>query len=171
VTDSAAQRGVLFPVGFLFAAFVVRMFAGLYQGLGPLDVGAAVWLAGALWVAAPVVGGVLCRELDVVETPKAAVALALIVGLVTVAFIFMAPRASIGLAECPGLPRTALTSAAGAVAVAGLLGFGLAAAELVTAHIARARSWIGAVPAGAALSLGASAAAYWLFYSVVVVCL
>jgi hypothetical protein len=171
MTDSAAQRGVVVPLALLFAAFTILLFAGFYQGLGPLDESAAAWVARGVWIAAPVVAGVLCRDVEPRETRRAALALGIIVALVAIAFIYMSPRTAVQRPDCPGIPRTAVSSALGAIAVAGVLGFGVAAAEFVTARIARRAAAVVGVALGTAVSSAANAAGYYLLYSVVVVCL
>ena len=62
-------------------AFLVVMRAGEYQSLGPLDVEAADRLALALWVAAPIVGGIVAHRAADDQLARAGLALGLIVAI------------------------------------------------------------------------------------------
>jgi hypothetical protein len=151
----------------LLAAFVVFLQAGEYQSLGPLDLETADRLALALWVAAPVAGGLAGRRLSNEELARAALALGLTVGLVVAIFGLFA--AGTGDYTCAiNLPSFQGGYALGCLAFGAVAGLGMAIGFLVSGTAAR-RSVMGlpgVVLAGAA-TLATSAAAYELFYGAV----
>jgi hypothetical protein len=73
-------------LGILLMAFIVFMRAGADQSFGPLDLDTADRLALALWVAAPVAGGLVARGCANREVTRAALSVGLVVGLVVALF-------------------------------------------------------------------------------------
>jgi hypothetical protein len=151
----------------LLAAFFVFMQAGEYQSLGPLDLETADRLALALWVAAPVAGGLAARRFSNGELARAAFALGLPVGLVAAIFTLLATGT--GDYTCPiNLPSFPGGYPLGCLAFGTLAGLGMGIGFLVSGGAARRRVTVlpGVVLAGAVTS-AASIAAYELFYGVV----
>ena len=168
MSDRAAVRGVLVPLGLLFAAVLLWTRASFDQSLGPLDFGTASWLIAALWVGAPVVGGLLSAGSGSPEVPRAAAVLGLVVGLLVALVVFFGPRTAVLTTECARLAGALPPLVVGALAVGAIVGFGMAAAEVVTAALTRRGLWFAGVPVGAAVNFAAGAAALRLLYSVVV---
>ena len=151
----------------LLAAFVVLMQAGEYQSLGPLDLVTADRLALALWVAAPVAGGLAARRLLNRELTRAALTLGLIVGILMASFTLVA--SGTGDYTCPvALPSFAGTYVLGCLVAGALAGLGMAIGFLAAGVAVRRPAMVlpGAILAGLA-TLAASAAAYGLFYGAV----
>jgi hypothetical protein len=151
----------------LLAAFFVFMQAGEYQSLGPLDLETADHLALALWVAAPVAGGLAARRFSNGELARGALALGLIVGFVAATFALFA--AGTGDYTCPiNLPSFPGSYPLGCLAFGALAGLGMGIGFLVSGVAARRLVTVlpGVVLAGVA-TLATSAAAYELFYGAV----
>ncbi len=151
----------------LLAAFFVFMQAGEYQSLGPFDLETADRLALALWVAAPVAGGLAARRFSNGELARAALALGLIVGLGAAIFALFATGT--GNYTCPiNLPSFPGGYLLGCLAFGALAGLGMGIGFLVSGAAARRPVTVlpGVVLAGAA-TWATSAAAYELFYGAV----
>lgn len=164
VTDRrSVSVGVTF--GIILVAFVVFMQAGANQSLGPLDVGTADLLALALWVAAPIAGGLADRGCPNRALTRAAITVGLVVGLVVALF----PLAGTGDYTCwLSLPSGPLASVVGRLVVGGLVGTGIAFALFATGVAARnLGTAVPGVALAGAVNLGASVAAYQLFYGAV----
>ncbi len=149
-------------LGILLIAFFVFMLAGEDQSFGPLDLDTADRLALALWVAAPIAGGLAARGYANRELTRAALSVGLVVGLVVALF----PASGTGQYTCwLSLPAVPMAYLLGRLVVGGLTGIGMAIGLLATGVAARRLSTAlpGFVLAGAA-NLGASVAAYELFY-------
>jgi hypothetical protein len=149
-------------LGILLIAFFVFMRAGAGQSLGPLDLDTANRLALALWVAAPIAGGLAAHGCANRELTRSALGVGLVVGLVVALF----PASGTGQYTCwLSLPAVPMGYLLGRLAVGGLTGIGMAIALLATGVATRRliTALPGIVLAGAA-NLGASVAAYELFY-------
>lgn len=151
-------------IAIVVVAFFVVMLAGENQSLGPLDLETADRLALALWIAAPIAGGLAARRCPNREVARAALTLGLVVGLgVALFFLF---GSGTGQYTCTidlaGLPGGYLL---GSVAVGVLAGSGMAVGLLIAGVAARRRvtALPGVVLAGYA-TWAASATAYELFY-------
>jgi hypothetical protein len=144
------------------AAIVVFLQAGENQALGPLDLETADRLALALWISAPIVGGLVSRRLDNRALLRAALFVGLSVGLVIALF----PAAGTGDDTCwLSLPTVPMGDVLGRAAVGSLVGGGMALALVLTGLSARRP--IAAAPRivlAAAVNLAGSLAAYELFY-------
>jgi hypothetical protein len=164
---SIGTRSVGLSLAILVAAFFVVMRAGEYQSLGPLDLETADTLALALWVAAPIAGGLVVHRGTNGELARAARTLGLVVGL-GVALFFLS-GAGTGLYTCPidpgAVPGGHLL---GCLAVGALAGSGMSLGLLLVGVAARRPVTVlpGVALAGAA-TWAASAAAYELFYGAV----
>ena len=164
---SAATIGRRIPsvavsVGLILVALLVFLRAGEEQALGPLDLETADRLALALWVAAPIAGGLAARGSANCELIRAALSVGLVVGL----GIALLPASGTGQYTCwLNLPAMPLGYLLGRLTVGAVAGVGMAIALLVTG--VATRSLPTAVPGivlAAAINLGASAAAFELFY-------
>ncbi len=146
----------------LLIAFFVFMSAGESQSFGPLDLDTADRLALALWVVAPIAGGLAAGGCANRELTRAALSVGLVVGLVVALF----PAIGTGQYTCwLNLPAVPMGYLLGRLAVGGLTGMGMAIGLFATGVATRRR--ITALPGivlAAALNLGASLAAYELFY-------
>lgn len=154
------------PVGVsltvLLIAFFVFIIAGADQSFGPLDLDTADRLALALWVVAPIAGGLAAGGCGNRELTRAALRIGLVVGAVVALF----PAAGTGQYTCwLDLPTVPMGYLLGRLAVGGLVGMGMAIGLFVTGVAIRRRITVlpGLVLA-AAINLGASVAAYELFY-------
>ena len=151
----------------LLAAFFVFMQAGEYRSLGPLDLETADRLALALWVAAPVAGGLAAHRFSSGELARAALALGLIVGLAATTIVLFA--SGTGDYTCPiNLPSFPGSYPLGCLAFGALAGLGMGIGFLISGVAARRSVTVlpGVVLAGAA-TWAASAAAYEFFYGAV----
>jgi hypothetical protein len=151
----------------LLAAFFVFMRAGEYQSLGPLDLETADRLALALWVAAPVAGGLAARRFSNRGLARAALALGLPVGLAAALFVLFA--SGTGDYVCPiNLPAFPGGYPLGCLAFGALAGLGMGIGFLVGGVAGRRPVTVlpGVVLAGTA-TLATSTAAYLLFYGAV----
>jgi hypothetical protein len=151
----------------LLAAFFVFMQAGEYQSLGPLDIETADGLALALWVAAPVAGGLAAHRFSNRKLARAALALGLMVGIAAATFTLLA--SGTGDYTCPlNLPSFPGSYLLGCLAFGALAGLGMGIGFLVGGVAARRPITVlpGVVLAGAA-TWATSAAAYLLFYGAV----
>jgi hypothetical protein len=151
----------------LLAAFVVFMQAGEYQSLGPLDLETADRLALALWIAAPIAGGLAARRSTNAELARVALILGLVVGAVVALFALLG--SGTGDYTCPiNLPSFPGGYLLGCLAGGALAGLGMGIGFLVSSVAARrpVTALPGVVLAGAA-TWATSAAAYGLFYGAV----
>ena len=149
-------------LGVLLIALFVVMWAGEYQSFGPLDLDTADRLAMALWVAAPITGGLAARGSANRELLRAALSLGLVVGLTVALF----PAGGTGQYTCwLNLPAVPMGNLLGRLAVGGLAGVGMAAGLLATGVATRSLpTALPGIVLAAAINLGASVAAYELFY-------
>lgn len=154
------------PVGVslavLLVAFFVFMAAGENQSFGPLDLDTADRLALALWVVGPIAGGLAAGGYGNRELTRAALSVGLVVGFVVALF----PAAGSGEYTCwLNLPAVPMGYLLGRLAVGGLTGMGMAIALFTTGVATRRRiTVLPGIVLAAAINLGASAAAYELFY-------
>jgi hypothetical protein len=149
-------------LGILLVAFFVFVRAGEDRSVGPLDLDAADHLALALWVAAPIAGGLAARGCANRELMRAALSVGLVVGLVVALF----PASGTGEYSCwLSLPAVPMGYLLGRLAVGGLTGIGMAIGLFATGVATRRRitALPGIVLAGG-INLGASVVAYELFY-------
>lgn len=165
MTDTAIRRGVVVPFGILALAFAILFFAGQAGSLGPLDFATYQWIILGLWIAAPVVGGLVSRTLSDRQITLAAALLAVVLGLAVAAFFLTAAGTASSCAI--GAGGSAAAYALGCLGVGAIVGTGVGASELITARLARRGWWLLAVLLGGGLSFGASAGAYFLYYSIV----
>jgi hypothetical protein len=151
----------------LLAALFVVLQAGEDQSLGPLDLETADSLALAMWVVAPVVGGLVARRLSNREMVRTALVFGLVVGLAAAALTLVASgtgdyACSLNLPSVPGgYPL-------GCLAVGALAGLGMGVGFLVGG--AGARRPVTVLPGvvfAAVATWVATAAAYLLFYGAV----
>jgi hypothetical protein len=160
----SAASGFAFGFAFMTVLFAVWTFltASHDQSFGPLSMETGKNVALALWVAAPIVGGVFGRRAANGGLRNAALLLGIVVGLVLALF----PTSGTGDYLCSlVLPTGPISYLLGRLAVGALVGGGMALA-LVVAGIGTRRG-ITAVPAivlAAAINYACSAAAYTLFY-------
>ena len=149
-------------LGVLLIALFVVMRAGEYQSFGPLDLDTADRLAMALWVAAPIAGGLAARGSANRELLRAALSLGVVVGLAVALF----PAGGTGQYACwLNLPAVPMGNLLGRLAVGGLAGVGMAAGLLATGVATRSLpTALPGIVLAAAINLGASVAAYELFY-------
>ena len=155
----------MIPFGILFLAFAVLFLAGMRGSLGPLDLATAQWIILGLWIAAPVVGGLVSRGLTDRETTLSAAVLAVVVGL-AVAAVFLTGAGTASSCEI-GATRSAAAYVVGCLGVGAIVGIGVGASALITARLARRGRWLLAVLLGGGLNFVASAGAYFLYYSMV----
>lgn len=149
-------------VGVLLVAFFVFLRAGENQSFGPLDLDTADRLALALWVAAPIAGGLVARRATTGALTRAALGVGIPVGLL----VALLPLAGTGQYTCwLNLPALPLGFLLGRLVVGGLTGLGMVTGFVATGVATRGpiTAVPGIVVAGAA-NFAASAAAYWLFY-------
>ena len=168
MSDGAAVRGFLVPLAMLFAAALLWTRASFDRVLGPLDLGTASWLIAALWVVAPVLGGGLVADLATRDAGRAAAALGIAVGLAVAFFISVGARAAALTPDCAAVAESLPPSWTGAVAVGAIVGFGMAASEVVMATLTRRVSWLLGAAVAAAINFAAGAAAAQLLLRVVV---
>jgi len=149
-------------VGLLVLAFLVFIQAGHDQALGPLDVETAQLLALAIWVTAPLVGGLALRH----SSTRTAIGVGAIVCLVVGLAVAVFPTSGFGGYTCSiSLPPGPISYPLGRLAVGAFAGLGMAIALAVTSLASR--RLLTAVPGiilGAIVNYYASAAAYLLFY-------
>jgi hypothetical protein len=164
----AIERGPLavgLSLGVALAAFIVFIWSGHDQALGPLDLETARRLALSLWVAAPIAGGLAAYRASTGSLVRSAVAAGLVVALAVALF----PGSGTGLYTCSiSLPTGPFAYFLGRLAVGGLVGGGMAVALFVTG--VATRRIITVVPGlvvAAAATYTASSAAYVLFYDAV----
>jgi hypothetical protein len=167
MTDSVAVRGVLVPLGLLFAAFALWIRSSLDRSLGPLDFDAATRLVVAIWVAAPVVGGGLSADVEVRDLRRAAATLGIVIGVVVAFFISVGGRSTVLTHECAALAGSLPPYWIGSIGVGAVVGIGMATAEVVMTTLTRRSWWLIGAPVGAAINFAASAAAAQLLYRVV----
>lgn len=165
MTPKAIDRrlpAVAVAFGVLLIAFFVFLLAGESESFGPFDLATADRLAVALWVAAPIAGGLVARRATTSALIRAALSVGIPVGLV----VALLPLAGTGQYTCwLDLPAVPMGFLLGRLAVGGLTGLGMVSGFVVTGVATRRLST--AVPGivlAAAANFGASAAAYWLFY-------
>ena len=166
MTGGAILRGLVVPFGILLLAFFVLFFAGMNGSLGPLDLATASWIVIALWVIAPVVGGLLGRTLSARDLVRAASWLGLVLGA-AVAFFFLTAAGTAAASCAVAVGTNAVGYVLGCLAVGTVAGGGMSASLLLTARLARRESLVAAVIVGGALNLLAGAGAYFLFYSII----
>jgi hypothetical protein len=160
-------RSVGLALAIVVVTFFVVMLAGEYQALGPLDLATADNLALALWVGAPIAGGLAAHRGSNRELARAACTLGLVVGLsVALFFLFGAGTGfyscSIDLAAIPG------GRLLGCLAVGVLAGLGMGAGFLLAGVAARRRvTVLPGIVLGGCVTWAASAAADELFYGAV----
>jgi hypothetical protein len=166
MTPSAALRGFTIPFLLLLFAFVLLVVAGMRGSLGPFDLTTASWIVAAQWVLAPVVGGLLMRHFDLRDVATSAAWLGITIGLAVV--LVLLPAAGTASEACRGAGGTVVGYMLGCIAVAALVGIGIAASLLLTARMARRDLLIpAAVLAGAAVSFASGAGAVNLYYGFV----
>lgn len=168
MSNATMVRGIAVPVGIVLLAFAFFITIGGRGGLGPIDTDAVRWIFVVLWTAAPVIGGVLSRDLDDRQLAIAFRSVAVILGV---------PLAALLLGAAGGTgPECAVRAAGngrldywiGALVVVVIVAIGMGAAVVLTARLARRGPWPVAAVAGAAFTFVVSATAYLLYYSVVV---
>ncbi len=149
-------------LGVLLLALFVVMRAGENQAFGPLDLDTANRLAVALWVAAPIAGGLAARGSANRELLRAALSVGLVAGLGVALF----PAAGTGQYTCwLNLPAVPMGYLLGRLAVGGLAGVGMATGLFATGVATRrVPTALPGIVLAAATNLGASVAAYELFY-------
>ena len=164
MTTRAFLRGVVAPVVLVVLAYIVLIYGGEHRWYGdqlfPLPLSLA-----AVWVMAPVTGGLLLHDATPVPRATAAVVLGLLMGLaVTWLFVFAAGTGT----ECPadGLASPALYIL-GCVGVGALAGVGASGSLVATASLVRRAGWWVAVPAGIVVNVAGGAAGLWVFYNLV----
>jgi hypothetical protein len=166
-TGSSTSPLVALPLALIVIAFLVVMRAGEYQSLGPLDVAAADRLALALWVAAPIVGGIAAHRVADEQLARAGLALGLLVGVAVTLFFLVASgtgqySCAVNLGTLPfGYPVGCLAvgSLTGAGMAAGFVGSGVATRRAVTL--------LPGIALAGAVVLSASVGGYELFYEAV----
>ena len=147
-------------LGVLLIALFVVMRAGEYQSFGPLDLETADRLAIALWVTAPIAGGLAARAPRIASCSARRSASA----WWSASPWRCSPRADRAVHLCQ-LAGRADGYLLGRLAVGGLAGVGMAAGLLVTGVSTRsAPTALPGIVVAAAINLGASVAAYELFY-------
>lgn len=162
-----ATRSVGLSLAILLVAFFVMMLAGEYQSLGPLDLETADSLALALWITAPIAGGLAAHRRPNGELARAALTLGLVVGLGVASFLLFGSgtgfyTCSVTLGAVPGgriLGCLTVGVLAGCGMSVGLLLAGVAARRPVTV--------LPGIILGGYATWAASAAAYVLFYGAV----
>jgi hypothetical protein len=149
-------------LGVLLIAIFVFLLAGEYQSFGPLDLATADRLAVALWVAAPIAGGLAARHATTRALIREAVGVGIPVGLV----VALLPLAGTGQYTCwLDLPAVPMGYLLGRMAVGALTGLGMVIGFVATG--VATRRFITAVPGialAAAANFAAATAAYELFY-------
>lgn len=151
-------------LAFLLAAFVLFMQAGQYQSLGPLDLETADHLALALWVAAPVAGGLAAARRSNGALARGALRLGLVVGVA--AGLVTLTGAGTGDYTCAvNLPSFPGAYPLGGLAVGALAGVGMGVGLLLSGLAARRRitllpGVLLAVAATLVTSIGAGAIFY-----------
>lgn len=150
----------------MVVAFFIMMLAGRNVGLGPLDLSTADRLALGLWVAAPVVGGLLGRGADSAYLARVAITLGVIVG-VCVALFFVTGSGT-GYYVC-SVDLGMMPRPIGCMLVGGLTGAGIAIGFLISGVVSSRRPITGVtgIAAASAIVLGASLGAKDLFYEAV----
>jgi hypothetical protein len=156
------------PVLLLLGAFMVVAFGTEFQGLGPLDVGTAEALAVALWVAAPLTGGVLARDTVHDRLPEVAWFLGALTGAGLTLLLVTAPMAAVSVCSSAPTP-SGLPWLLGCLGLGVLVGTGTGLAVGIAGAAARRGRWVipGLVLA-VVVTFTASAVAYQLLYTVVV---
>lgn len=153
-------------IGLLVVAIFVFLLAGHDQSFGPLDVRTAQLFALGIWIAAPVVGGLMLRYSSIGPVTRAAAIIGVVIALAVAWF----PVSGFGEDTCSiSLPPGRLSYDIGRLAVGGLVGAGMGFATFATG--VAARQWISLLPGialAAIVNNYASAAAYRLFYDGVV---
>ena len=169
MTGDAILRGVVIPFGILALAFAIFYFAGQTGSLGQLDFSTYRWIIIGLWIAAPVVGGLVSRPLSDRKISIAAAVLAAVLGLATAAsFLTAAGTAASTASSCDmGAMRSVAAYVLGCLGVGAIVGIGMGASESITARLARRGWWLPAVLSGGVLAFGTSAGAYFLYYALV----
>jgi hypothetical protein len=165
ITGAAFLRAVLVPIGILALAGRIFLQAGFQGSVGPLDLATADVVSLGLWVAAPVVGGLASRTLDIRQLIVAATVLGTVAALPAAAMIVFGATTG---AACQGAVRSAVGFWASALAAIFAVGIGAGAAEFITARLARRGRGLLAVLLGAGLNFSAGAGAYFLIYSIAV---
>lgn len=155
-------RAVAVAFGVLLIAFFVYLRAGEYQSLGPLDLGAADRLAVALWVAAPIAGGLIARRAAISELIRAALGIGIPVALV----VALLPAAGTGQYTCwLDLPAMPMGFLLGRLVVGGLTGLGMIIGFVSTGVATRRLGTaVPGIALAAAANFAAATAAYELFY-------
>src|ERR1700674_4975500 len=165
MTYSAIERGVVLPLTILALAYAVLFFAGQAGSLGPLDFATYQWIIVGLWVAAPVVGGLVSHALSDRLITLTAALLAVVLGLAVAFFLLTAAGTASSCAR--GAVGSVAAYSLGCLGDGAVVGIGVGAGEVVTARLARRGLWLPAVLLGGGLSFLASAAAYLFYYSFV----
>ncbi len=129
--------------------------------LGPFGLAAANGLVIALWVLAPVVGGLLLVSANERDVLTAGIVLGVALGLAMVSALFLFGAGTIsGAGPCVfDLHRSAPAFVLGILAVSTLVGAGAGMSLMATALLARRGRWLGGSVAGGLVSLAAGAAA------------
>ncbi len=160
-------RSVGLSLAILLVALFVTMLAGEYQSLGPLDLATADNLALALWVTAPIAGGLAAHRCSNGELARASLTLGLVVDLGVASFLLLGSgtgfyTCSVTFGAVPGgyvLGCLIVGVLAGCGMSVGLLLAGVAARRPVTVLPGIVLAWCA--------TWAATAAAYELFYGVV----
>ncbi len=165
MSGTGFSRGVALPMGILLLAFAILFFAGQAGSLGPLEPATYRWFLLALWIAAPVAGGIAASRLTDEDLTKGAAVLGLALGLAVAAFLLTAAGTASSCREVG--TGSAAGYVIGCLAVGAVVGVGTAVSELVTALLSR-RGWmLLSVLLGGGTSLVTGVAAFVLYYSVV----
>ena len=168
MSNATMVRGIAVPVGIVLVAFAFFIRIGGRGGLGPIDLEAVRWIFVVLWTAAPVIGGLLSRDLDDRQLIIAFRSVALIIGVPLAALLLGAtmavgPGCAVGFAGNGNVDYWI-----GTLVVVAIAATGMGAGVVLTARLARRGPWLVAAVAGAVFTFAVSAAAYLLYYSVVV---
>lgn len=155
-----ALRTIGLPLAIMLVAWATFFVLGGRGYLGPLDYPMILRIVAAMWVAAPVAGGVASRPVDGHHAVRAAWILAAVTG--GVLFLLVAG----GSGTCtPRLSGAAFAAATAACAATIGAGFGLG--FLATRWVSQRRGVLPGVAIGAPLHLAMSTTGYWAFYSFV----
>ena len=169
MTGSAILRGVIPPLAILALALAIFLYAGQTDSLGQLDFSTYRWIIIGLWIAAPVVGGLVSRRLSDRQISLAAAVLGAVVGLAAAAsFLTAAGTAASTASSCEfGAMGSVAGYVLGSLGVGAIAGIGMGVSEAITARLARRAWWLPAVFSGGVLTFGAGAAALYLYYALV----
>lgn len=155
-----ATLGAGLALAVMVASFAFFMFGGGRGQLGPIDYAGIQLITIAIWVLAPVVGGLALRGAKSNEATRAALIVGGVVAGVFAIFAFGGPRAD---GSGFGEPAAVL----GTVASVALIGLGAGAGLLATARPVRHMPWYAAASIGAAVHFATSWIGYATLYGVV----